>query len=145
MKRIICLLALFSFVNFQLSIIYAQYVPTAENLKARSEFQDKKLGIFLHWGVYAMMGQGEWVMNNRNIDYEEYAKLPAGFYPAKYNAEEWVKAFSDAGVKYITITSRHHDGFSMFNSTASEGSNIVQATPFKRDVIIDLAEAWSLH
>ena len=68
MKRIICLLALFSFVNFQLSIIYAQYVPTAENLKARSEFQDKKLGIFLHWGVYAMMGQREWGMNNRNID-----------------------------------------------------------------------------
>ena len=145
MKRIICLLALFSFVNFQLSIIYAQYVPTAENLKARSEFQDKKLGIFLHWGVYAMMGQGEWVMNNRNIDYEEYAKLPAGFYPAKYNAEEWVKAFSDAGVKYITITSRHHDGFSMFNSKASEGYNIVEATPFKRDVIKELADACSKY
>lgn len=145
MKRIICLLALFSFVNFQLSIIYAQYVPTAENLKARSEFQDKKLGIFLHWGVYAMMGQGEWVMNNRNIDYEEYTKLPAGFYPAKYNAEEWVKAFSDAGVKYITITSRHHDGFSMFNSKASEGYNIVEATPFKRDVIKELADACSKY
>ena len=132
-------------VNSRWSIVYAQYFPTVENQKARSEFQDKKLGIFLHWGVYAMMGQGEWVMNNRNIDYEEYAKLPAGFYPAKYNAEEWVKAFSDAGVKYITITSRHHDGFSMFSSKASEGYNIVEATPFKRDVIKELADACSKY
>ena len=132
-------------VNSRWSIVYAQYVPTVENQKARSEFQDKKLGIFLHWGVYAMMGQGEWVMNNRNIDYEEYAKLPAGFYPAKYNAEEWVKAFSDAGVKYITITSRHHDGFSMFSSKASKGYNIVEATPFKRDVIKELADACSKY
>ena len=165
-KRIIfCIVALFSIFNFQFplsgaasakdacidlaesrqnrtqSIGYAQYVPSAENLKARSEFQDKKFGIFLHWGVYAMMGQGEWVMNNRIINYEEYAKMPAGFYPSKFDAEEWVKAFKDAGVNYITFTSRHHDGFSMFNSKASEGYNVVEATPYGKDVIKQLADA----
>lgn len=134
-----------SLFNVQCSILKAQYIPSEANLKARTEFQDKKLGVFLHWGVYSMMGQGEWVMNNRNINYEEYAKLPAGFYPAKYDAEEWVKAFYDAGVKYITITSRHHDGFSMFNSKASEGYNIVEATPFKRDVIKELADACAKY
>lgn len=134
-----------SMFNVPCSVLRAQYVPSAENLKARSEFQDKKLGIFLHWGVYAMMGQGEWVMNNRNINYEEYAKMPAGFYPSKFNAEEWVKEFKEAGVNYITFTSRHHDGFSMFNSKASEGYNIVEATPFKRDVIKELADACAKY
>jgi len=119
----------------------AQYQPTVENLKARSEFQDRKFGVFLHWGVYSMMGQGEWVMNNRNINYQEYAKMPEGFYPQAFDAEEWVKAFQEAGVKYITITSRHHDGFSMFGSKVDGGYNIVDATPYKRDVIKELAAA----
>lgn len=143
-KYLVVALALM-IINCQLSIVNGQYRPSAENLKARTEFQDKKLGVFLHWGVYAMMGQGEWVMNNRNINYLEYAKMPAGFYPAKFDAEEWVKAFKDAGVNYITFTSRHHDGFSMFNSKASEGYNIVEATPFKRDVIKELADACSKY
>ncbi len=143
-KYLVVALALM-IINCQLSMVNGQYRPSAENLKARTEFQDKKLGVFLHWGVYAMMGQGEWVMNNRNINYLEYAKMPAGFYPAKFNAEEWVKAFKDAGVNYITFTSRHHDGFSMFNSEASEGYNIVEATPFKRDVIKELADACSKY
>ena len=120
---------------------FAQYQPSEANLKARAEFQDRKFGVFLHWGVYSMMGQGEWVMNNRNINYEEYAKLPGGFYPQYFDAEEWVKAFQEAGVKYITITSRHHDGFSMFHSKVSDGYNIVDATPFKRDVLKELAAA----
>ena len=119
----------------------AQYLPSEANLKARAEFQDRKFGVFLHWGVYSMMGQGEWVMNNRNINYEEYAKMPGGFYPQYFNAEEWVQAFQEAGVKYITITSRHHDGFSMFHSKVSDGYNIVDATPFKRDVLKELAAA----
>lgn len=80
-------------------------------------------------------------MNNKNIDYKEYHKLAAAFYPSNFNAEEWVKAFKNAGAKYVTITSRHHDGFSMFNSKVCDGFNIVEATPFKRDIIKELSEA----
>ena len=87
-----------------------------------------------------MLGAGEWVMNNRNIDYREYAKLASGFYPSKFNANEWVKAIKASGAKYITITSRHHDGFSMFGTKADK-YNIVDATPFGRDVMKELAEA----
>ena len=136
-KKTVCVLGLLMCVMQ----VLAQYQPSPENLKARTEFQDRKFGVFLHWGVYSMMGQGEWVMNNRNINHEEYAKMPGGFYPQYFNAEEWVKAFKEAGVKYITFTSRHHDGFSMFGSKVDGGYNVVDATPFKRDVVKELAAA----
>lgn len=116
------------------------YVPAPENLEAREQFKDARFGIFIHWGIYSMLGQGEWVMNNRGITYDEYKRFADGFYPSKFNAEEWVETFKKAGAKYITITSRHHDGFSMFHSKASD-YNIVDATPFKRDVIKELSEA----
>ena len=116
------------------------YVPAPENLEAREKFKDARFGIFIHWGIYSMLGQGEWVMNNRGIPYDEYKRFADGFYPSKFNAEEWVETFKKAGAKYVTITSRHHDGFSMFGSKASS-YNIVDATPFKRDVIKELAEA----
>ena len=115
------------------------YVPSEENLKARQEFQDNKLGVFIHWGVYSMLADGEWVMLNKRIDRDEYAQLPSGFYPSRFNADEWVRAIKDAGARYITITSRHHDGFSMFKSKVSD-YNIVDATPFKRDVLKELAD-----
>lgn len=117
-----------------------EYVPSPENLQAREKYQDDKFGIFIHWGLYAMLAQGEWEMNNHNLNYEEYSHLADGFYPSKYNAEQWVKIFKDAGAKYVTITSRHHDGFSMFRTKASK-FNIVDATPFGRDIIGELAEA----
>ena len=125
------------------------YLPATGNIDARNKFQDNKFGIFLHWGIYSMLGEGEWVTNNRNINYIEYSKLAGGFYPSKFNADEWVKAIKTAGAKYITITSRHHDGFSMFG-TKSDGYNIVDATPFGRDVLKELAtacrrEGISLH
>lgn len=116
------------------------YEPTAENLQARKEFQDARFGIFLHWGVYSMLGSGEWVQHSRRIDRDEYALLPGGFYPSRYDADEWVKAFKAAGARYVTITSRHHDGFSMFRTAATD-YDIVDATPFRRDVIQELAEA----
>ncbi|MCQ2114780.1 MAG: alpha-L-fucosidase [Bacteroidales bacterium] len=116
------------------------YQPSDEILKARSDFEAERFGIFIHWGVYSMIGQGEWVMQNQDLNYKEYAHLADGFYPSKFNAEEWVSAIKAAGAKYITITSRHHDGFSMFDSKASD-YNIVKATPFGRDVIGELAQA----
>lgn len=116
------------------------YTPSQGNLDSRKEFVRERFGIFLHWGIYASYGQGEWYLQTGQLNKDEYAKAAGGFYPAAYDASEWVKAFKDAGAEYVTITSRHHDGFSMFK-TAESDYNIVDATPFKRDVIKDLADA----
>lgn len=115
------------------------YQPTEENLKARQEFRDKKFGIFLHWGLYAMLATGEWTMTNNNLNYKEYAKLAGGFYPSKFDAAKWVAAIKASGAKYICFTTRHHEGFSMFDTKYSD-YNIVDATPFKRDVLKELAD-----
>ena len=115
------------------------YVPTAENLKARQEFADSKLGVFIHWGIYSMFAQGEWYMTNANVDNKEYAKAASAFYPIGFNAKEWVSAIKAAGAKYICFTSRHHDGFSMWDTDQSD-YNIVDATPFGRDVIKELSD-----
>ena len=122
----------------------AQYKPSKENLEARKWFQDAKFGLFIHWGVYSVLGDGEWVMNNQNISISEYEKLPKFFNPTKYDAEKWVLMAKNAGMKYITITSRHHDGFSMFDSKASD-YNIVKKTPYGKDVLKMLAEACRKH
>ena len=126
------------------SLAFAQsseksYIPAPENLKTRQEFQDNKFGIFLHWGIYSMTAQGEWYMTNNNINWQEYAKLASGFYPSRFNAAQWVAAIKASGAKYICITSRHHDGFSMFHTQWSD-YNIVDTTPFKRDVLKELAD-----
>lgn len=115
------------------------YTPTPEIKQAQKEFSDARFGIFIHWGIYSMFGQGEWYLNY-GANAEEYAKAASGFYPANFNAQEWVKAIKDSGAKYITFTSRHHDGFSMWNTDQSD-YNIVKATPFGRDVIGELAKA----
>lgn len=116
-----------------------KYEPSAGNLKAREEFAGRKFGIFLHWGIYSTFAQGEWYMQNYDIDKEEYAKAARGFFPARFNAEEWVTAFKNAGAKYICFTTRHHDGFSMFDTQYSD-YNIVKATPFGRDVLKELVD-----
>lgn len=115
------------------------YVPTQENLKARQEFSDSKFGIFLHWGIYSMFGQGEWYLQTGGLDCHEYAKAASGFYPSKFDAEKWISAFKDAGAKYICFTTRHHDGFSMFDTQYSD-YDIIDATPFKRDIVKELAD-----
>lgn len=114
------------------------YVPSKENLESRKEFSESRLGIFIHWGIYSMLGDGEWVQNRQDINYDEYSRLAAGFYPSRFDAKEWVRIFKDAGAGYITFTSRHHDGFSMFHTAQSE-FNIVDGTPFGRDVVDELA------
>lgn len=122
------------------ALAQADYVPTQSNLEARQWFEEAKFGLFIHWGVYSILGDGEWVMNNQNIAIESYEKLPSFFNPIEFDADEWVKIAKDAGMKYITITSRHHDGFSMFDSKASD-YNIVEKTPYAKDVLKDLADA----
>ena len=110
-----------------------------ENLRSRQDFRDAKFGIFLHWGLYSMLATGEWTMTNNNLNYREYAKLAGGFYPSKFDAARWVSAIKASGAKYICFTSRHHEGFSMFHTRYSD-YNIVDATPFKRDVLKELAD-----
>jgi alpha-L-fucosidase len=114
------------------------YTPTAENLKARAWFQDAKLGMFIHWGVYSVLGDGEWVMETRPIRATDYAKLPNFFNPTKFDPAAWVALAKSGGMKYITVTSKHHDGFAMFESKLSDW-NVVARTPYGKDVISMLA------
>ena len=118
----------------------SDYVPSQENIEAREAFRDAKLGIFIHWGLYSMLATGEWTMTNRDIDYREYAKLADAFYPHRFDADAWVDAIKDAGAGYICFTSRHHEGFSIWDTDGSD-YNIVDATPFGRDVVGELADA----
>lgn len=99
-----------------------------------------KFGIFIHWGIYSMFGQGEWYMQNANLDWQEYQKAASAFYPHLFDANEWVSAIKASGARYITFTSRHHDSFSMWQTDQSD-YNIVEATPFGRDVVGELADA----
>ena len=142
MKKLFIALTIILF--FQNSYCQEGYIPSDENLKARAWFKDARFGLFIHWGVYSVLGDGEWVMNNQNISIEEYEKLPSFFNPVYFDAEEWVLMAKDAGMKYITITSRHHDGFSMFDSKASD-YNIVKKTPYGKDVLKMLADACKKH
>jgi alpha-L-fucosidase len=117
----------------------AQNTVPAERLAAREWFRDAKFGLFIHWGVYSQLGQGEWVMENRGIPIDTYESLASGFNPVKFNAKDWVALAKDIGVGYITITARHHDGFSMFETKATP-YNIVNGTPFRRDPLRELAD-----
>jgi len=115
------------------------YQPAPENVKARQEFQDAKFGMFIHWGVYSVLGDGEWVFHNRKLTVHEYERLPKFFDPEKFDAKAWVSLAKAAGMKYITITSRHHDGFAMFDSKVSDW-NIVQRTAYGKDPLKMLAD-----
>lgn len=123
------------------SIAHAQetYKPSAENLKNRAWFEEARFGLFIHWGVYSVLGDGEWVMNTRKIPIRNYEKLPAFFNPTEFDAREWVQMAKDAGMKYITITSKHHDGFAMWDSKVSD-YNIVRKTPYGKDILKMLAD-----
>ncbi|MBS1866899.1 MAG: alpha-L-fucosidase, partial [Acidobacteria bacterium] len=126
---------------FAASVTNAQstYQLSAENLKARQEFQDAKFGLFIHWGIYSVLGDGEWVLHNRKLQLHDYERLPTYFDPEKFDAKAWVALAKAAGMKYITITSRHHDGFAMFDTKLSDW-NIVKRTPYGKDPLKQLAD-----
>ena len=117
-------------------------------------WRDARFGLFIHWGLYAepagewngerIRGISEWIMLRAQIPVKEYEEIAENFNPVKYNAEEWVLMAKQAGMKYIVITSKHHDGFAMFHSKASK-YNIVDATPFDRDPLKELADACKKH
>jgi alpha-L-fucosidase len=138
------LLAFLFILSFSLAFAqdYVQpvpdYTPSADNMAERNKFQNMKFGLFIHWGIYSVLGDGEWVMHQEKIPYNNYKRLADFFNPQEFNAKEWVQLAKAAGMKYITITSRHHDGFSMFN-TAATPYNIVQATPYHKDPLMELA------
>lgn len=117
----------------------APYQPAPENLAARKWFQDAKFGMFIHWGVYSVLGKGEWVMNNTQMSVAEYEKVPPQFNPVKYDPAAWVGLAKSAGMRYITITSKHHDGFGMW-ATKKTDWNIVNKTPYAKDVLKPLAD-----
>ncbi len=117
----------------------ATYQPTAANLEARRAFQDAKFGLFVHWGVYSVLGDGEWAMQIQGIPLVAYEKLPAQFNPTQFDPAEWVAMVKAAGMKYITITAKHHDGFAMYDSRVSD-YDIIDRTPYKKDVLKALAE-----
>ena len=113
-------------------------------------FREAKFGLFIHWGLYAIPagewkgkaipGIGEWIMNRAKIPVAEYEQLAAQFNPTHFDADAIAQLAVDAGMKYLVITSKHHDGFAMFQSAVSK-YNVVDATPFKRDVVKELAAA----
>ena len=96
------------------------YTPSAENLKAREEFQNMKYGMFIHWGLSSLLGDGEWVMQNQNIPVKDYVRLQKVFNPIDFNAKTWVEIAKNSGMKYITLITRHHDGFSNFDTKQSD-------------------------
>ena len=115
------------------------YQPTEANLAAREWFQNARFGMFIHWGVYSVLGKGEWVMNNDQMSVAEYSKVPPRFNPAGYDPAAWVALAKKAGQRYITITSKHHDGFGMW-ATEQNKWNIVDSTPYRKDVLKPLAD-----
>lgn len=112
-------------------------------------WRDARFGMFIHWGLYCIpAGEwngkeypqiGEWIMKNAKIPAVEYRQLASKFNPVKFNAHDFVATAKNAGMKYIAITSKHHDGFAMFKSEASK-YNIVDATPYGKDIIKALAD-----
>lgn len=120
-----------------------EYKPAACNLEAREAFEESRFGIFIHWGIYSLFAQGEWYLNS-GISKDEYAKAASAFYPIDFDATEWARAIKRSGARYVTFTTRHHDGFSMYDTETSD-YNIVDATPFGRDVLGELAEACHME
>ncbi len=101
-------------------------------------WREARFGMFIHWGVYSLPGRGEWVMHSQKIPLAEYEKLVPQFNPVKFNAREWVQLAKDAGQRYIVMTSKHHDGFCMFDSKLTDYD--IMSTPFRRDVLKELAD-----
>jgi len=124
---------------------------TEAETEARMEWwKDARFGMFIHWGLYAVPageykgeqveGIGEWIMNSLNIPIAEYEQFAQEFNPTQYNAKEWVRIAKDAGMKYIVITSKHHDGFALWDSEVSDW-DVVEATPYEKDLLKQLADA----
>jgi alpha-L-fucosidase len=133
--------------GYLLATLNAQTSTSADRMEW---WREARFGMFIHWGVYAVpagtyKGQkigriGEWIMNRGKIPVAEYQKFAEQFNPVNYDPDAWVRMAKDAGMKYIVITAKHHDGFALFDSKASTW-DIADATPYKKDLLKPLAEA----
>ena len=135
MKKILLVSLLFA---LPAALLAQTYQPTAENIAARKAFQDRKFGLFIHWGLSSVLGAGEWVMNNRSIKVKDYKRLLNVFNPQQFNAAEWVTAAKNAGMKYVVFITRHHDGFSNWDTKYSDWK--ITNTAYGKDVLKALAE-----
>lgn len=134
MKNIFSIIAIFFVI-----VANAQtYMPSKEIIQARSVFQDQKFGMFIHWGASSVLGNGEWVMENQAINKDDYRKLLKVFNPIDFDAAKWVSIAKNAGMKYIVLITRHHDGFSNFDTKYSDWK--ITNTHYKQDPLKLLAE-----
>ena len=136
-------------VTLEDSVAKAKVVETPAQRDARMAWwREAKFGLFIHWGVYAVpagkygdkTNYGEWIMQSAQIPVATYREFAKQFNPVKYDPELWVKTAKDAGMQYIVITSKHHDGFALYPSDASKW-NIADATPYKKDLLGPLVSA----
>lgn len=145
MKKYLLVLLTFLFAT---QLLFSQQLPKDERMKW---WREARFGMFIHWGVYAQLagvyngheqarGGAEWIMNRMKIPVATYQQYAKQFNPVKFDADEWVRTAKEAGMKYIIITAKHHDGFAMFQSNASKW-NIADATPYGKDVLKPLSEA----
>ena len=140
-------------------LLLIQTTAAQESKKSRDKrmqwWREARFGMFIHWGPYAVWagvyhgheqkkGGAEWIMNRCKIPVAEYQQAAATFNPVNYDPEAWVLLAKEAGMKYIVITAKHHDGFAMFKSNASK-FNIADFTPYKKDVLAELAKACQKH
>ncbi|SFH40264.1 alpha-L-fucosidase [Pedobacter insulae] len=114
------------------------YTPSTANLEARKWFNDARFGLFIHWGPFSIPGSGEWVMNNRKITVNNYTRLQDFFNPTAFDAAHYVTMAKNAGMKYITLITRHHDGFSMWDTKHSDFN--ITNTPYKKDIVKMMAD-----
>jgi len=114
------------------------YLPTESNLKQRAWFTDARFGLFIHWGPFSIPGSGEWVMNDRKLTVHNYTNLKDFFNPIDFNAAQWVSMAKNAGMKYITLITRHHDGFSLWDTKYSDFN--IMNTPYKKDIVKMMAD-----
>lgn len=133
-KTILIILLFFS------ANLFAQttYKPSPGNLEARKWFADAKFGLFIHWGPFSILGDGEWVMNNRNISVKNYTRLMDFFNPTSFDAHAWVSLAKQSGMKYITLITRHHDGFSMWDTKYSDFN--IMNSPYHKDIVKMIAD-----
>jgi alpha-L-fucosidase len=139
---------------FLLLLLSLPVLAQKESKAARDQrmgwWRDATFGLFIHWGAYAVpageyQGKevpniGEWIMNTAKIPIPEYEQYVKAFNPVKFNAKEWVAVAKAAGIKYIVITSKHHDGFCLWDSKVSN-YDVIDASPFKRDILRELTDA----
>ncbi|MBC7744737.1 MAG: alpha-L-fucosidase [Flavobacterium sp.] len=125
----------FACINLQAQ---ENYQPSKENLESREWFKKAKFGMFIHWGASSVLGHGEWVMNERNIHVTDYARVQDFFNPQQFDAKKWVSLAKNAGMKYITFITRHHDSFSNWDTKQSDFK--ITNTPYGMDVLKALAE-----